>query len=321
MTKHKNIIELFQNSFDKRNSSTFKTSLEVIQKVMNVPMCAVKSILRSNGCNDIHDEASLCIDEERLGLFTEAYIRKMKNYFTRSFQNISSLPRKERSDFNKFVKLFKKKGVKEPKKWETDIDIEHLKDVFVENVKEETEDRNCSRSGMRFCISSEVFFKHLSVEVENTIDSCTERTLKILEGKDIDETNNLNRTIHIFKLLLKYAKDNLSLNHNLQTILHRDVLSSDIVYKEQNILKSYIQNDEGYKERKENLKSISYSEYYITKPINEKPVWCGINLISRFVSFARYYIYSVTDDDDSYGVNIEFMRNENLMFNNHRTLI
>ena len=141
MKKHKNIIELFQDSFDDGNRSTFKTSPEVIQKIMNVPMCAVMSILRSNGYSDIHDETSLCIDEERLGIFAEAYVRKMKNYFTRSLQNISSLPRKERSDYNKFVKLFKKKGVKEPKKWENDIDIDHLKEVFVERVKEETEER------------------------------------------------------------------------------------------------------------------------------------------------------------------------------------
>ena len=91
MLEHLNIEPISQDSFDDGNSSTFKTSSEVIQKVMNVPMCAVISILRSNGYNDIHDETSLCIDEERLGVFAEAYVRKMKIYFTRSLQNISSL--------------------------------------------------------------------------------------------------------------------------------------------------------------------------------------------------------------------------------------
>ena len=156
-----NIEPISQDSFDDGNSSTFKTSSEVIQKVMNVPMCAVISILRSNGYNDIHDETSLCIDEERLGVFAEAYVRKMKIYFTRSLQNISSLPRKERSDYNKFVKLFKKKGVKEPKIWKNDIDIDHLKEVFVERVKEETEERYSSRSGMQFLISSDVLINRI----------------------------------------------------------------------------------------------------------------------------------------------------------------
>lgn len=118
---------------------TFKTSLEVIQKVMNVPMCAVKSLLRSNGYNNINDETSLCIDEERLGIFSEAYIRKMKNYFTRSLQNIASLPPKERSDYNKFVELFKKQDLqkREPKNW-NDIDTDRLREAFIEKVKKET---------------------------------------------------------------------------------------------------------------------------------------------------------------------------------------
>ena len=279
MIKHLNIESIFQDSFDDGNRSTFKTSPEVIQKVMNVPMCAVMSILRSNGYSDIHDETSLCIDEKRLGIFTEAYVRKMKNYFTRSLQNISSLPRKERSDYNKFVKLFKKKGVKEPKIWKNDIDIDHLKEVFVERIKEETEERYSSRSGMRFRIAPEDLFKHLFVAVEKTIDSLTER---ILEGKIVEGTNNLNRLIHLYKSFQKYATDCSSLNHTLQI-------------------------DE-YKERKEVLGSITKSGAYLTKPINEKPVWCGTNLISRFVSFARYYIYSMRDDEDSNSVNIEFMR-------------
>ena len=94
MLEHLNIEPISQDSFDDGNSSTFKTSSEVIQKVMNVPMCAVISILRSNGYNDIHDETSLCIDEERLGVFAEAYVRKMKIYFTRSLQNIAHFQEK-----------------------------------------------------------------------------------------------------------------------------------------------------------------------------------------------------------------------------------
>ena len=68
---------------------------------------------------------------------------------------------------------------------------------------------------------------------------------------------------------------------------------------------SFIQKGD---ECKEILRSIINSGFYLTKPVNEKPIWCGTNLISRFVSFARYYIYSVRDDEDSSNVNIEFMR-------------
>lgn len=311
MIEHLNIESLSQDSFDDGNRSTFKTSPEVIQKVMNVPMCAVMSILRSNGYSDIHDETSLCIDEERLGIFTEAYVRKMKNYFTRSLQNISSLPPKERSDYNKFVKLFKKEGVKEPKKWENDIDINYLKEVFVESVKEETEKRYCSGAEMRFHISPEALFKHLYVAYERAIDSFSER---ILEGKIVDDESPINRLVHLYNFFLKHITDSSSLNHTLQVILHRNVFSSDTVSKGHNTLMSFIQKGD---ECKEILRSIINSGFYLTKPVNEKPVWCGTNLISRFVSFARYYIYSVSDDEDSHSINIEFMKNKNLMFDTY----
>ena len=261
-----------QDSFDDGNSSTFKTSSEVIQKVMNVPMCAVMSILRSNGYNDIHDETSLCIDEERLGVFAEAYVRKMKIYFTRSLQNISSLPRKERSDYNKFVKLFKKKGVKEPKIWKNDIDIDHLKEVFVERVKEETEERYSSRSGMQFLISSDVLINRIL-------------TYRLFEQEPfIKEEKHINFSDYAYKLILYVL---------------------GITFEKQAILEKRIE------EEKELLNRISDSELYIAEPINDKPLWCGINFISRFVSFARYYIYSMRDDEDSHSADINFLRVKN----------
>lgn len=273
MIKHLNIESLSQDSFDDGNRSTFKTSPEVIQKVMNVPMCAVMSILRSNGYSDIHDETSLCIDEERLGIFTEAYVRKMKNYFTRSLQNISSLPRKERSDYNKFVKLFKKEGVKEPKKWENDIDINYLKEVFVESVKEETEERYSSRSGMMGCyISSDVLINRIL-------------TYCLFEQKPfIKEEKHINFFDYAYKLILYVL---------------------GITFEKQAILEKRIE------EEKELLNRISDSELYIAEPINDKPLWCGISFISRFVSFARYYIYSMRDDEDSHSADINFLRVKN----------
>lgn len=272
MKKHKHIMDLFQDSFDDGNRSTFKTSPEVIQKVMNVPMCAVMSILRSSGYNDIHDETSLCIDEERLGIFTEAYVRKMKNYFTRSLQNISSLPPKERSDYNKFVKLFKKESVKEPKIWKNDIDIDHLKEVFVERVKEETEERYSSRSGMQFLISSDVLINRIL-------------TYRLFEQEPfIKEEKHINFSDYAYKLILYVL---------------------GITFEKQAILEKRIE------EEKELLNRISDSELYIAEPINDKPLWCGISFISRFVSFARYYIYSMRDDEDSHSADINFLRVKN----------
>lgn len=295
MIKHIDI-----KSLDNGNNNTFKTSLEVIQKVMNVPMCAVMSILRSNCYNDINDETSLFIDEERLGIFTEAYVRKMKNYFTRSLQNISSLPRKERSDYNKFVKLFKKKGVKEPKIWKNDIDIDHLKEVFVERVKEETEERYSLGSGMMGCyISLDERYGKFLLKLADSYQSIYSN----LDSHKKSKKSNLEEVIDD----LLGDKVQLISEYTYKFVLY----SLGIGFIELEAIEKRIE------EEKELLNRISDSELYIAEPVNDKPVWCGTNLISRFVSFARYYIYSVRDDDDSYSVNVNFMRNENLMFNTY----
>ena len=84
--KHITSISLFSDS-----DYTFKTSLEVIQKVMNVPMCALTSLLRANGYNSDVDTSSFCIDEKELEIFTDAYVRKMRSYFFSSLRNISTL--------------------------------------------------------------------------------------------------------------------------------------------------------------------------------------------------------------------------------------
>ena len=301
MIKHLNIESIFQDSFDDGNISTFKTSPEVIQKVMNVPMCAVMSILRSNGYSDIHDETSLCIDEERLGIFAEAYVRKMKNYFTRSLQNISSLPRKERSDYNKFVKLFKKKGVKEPKKWENDIDIDHLKEVFVERIKEETEERYSSRSGMMGCyLSLNKLYERYITELEEPYQlELLGGTFTIYPNLDSQKKSKKSNWIEIFNEIIGRKVQPIVISeYTYKFVLY----SLGIGFIEQEAIEKRIE------EEKELLNRISDSELYIAEPINDKPVWCGTNLISRFVSFARYYIYSMRDDEDSHSVNIEFMR-------------
>lgn len=241
---------------------TFRTSLEVIQRVMNVPMCALKSLLRSNGYNDSDDEAGLCIDEERLDMFSEAYARKMKSYFTRSLQNIASLPRKERSDFDRFVELFKKQGVSEPKKWDTDIDVDRLKKAFVERVKEETEKQYNSKGSFIAGV-----FELLKRVCSIMSDTKTEE-------KHIDTSEDICNL---------FPKE-VDLDSFKESILERRL--------------------EG---EQEVLGSIVNSEYYIAKHIEDKPVWCGFELIRRFISTARYYIYSTGDDEDSHSADIKFL--------------
>ncbi|WP_206514148.1 hypothetical protein [Bacteroides gallinarum] len=124
---------------------TFKTSLDIIQEVMNVPMCALTSLLRANGYDDIDDTASLCIDEKGLEIFAEAYIRKIRSYFFSSLRNIGRLTQNELSNFNQFIELFKKIDLQgESLKW-SDIDTEHLQETFIDKVKRKTSSKStCS---------------------------------------------------------------------------------------------------------------------------------------------------------------------------------
>ena len=118
----------------------FLTSLDIIQKVMNVPMCALTSLLRVNGCGEIDKTSSCCIEEDKLDIFAKAYIRKMRSYFFSTLRNISSLNAKELSNFDQFVKLFKNKDNKSnaPLKW-SNIDEKLLHETFIQRVKNETE--------------------------------------------------------------------------------------------------------------------------------------------------------------------------------------
>lgn len=137
MVEHLEIRNFTPISFEDR-TVTFKTSLDIIQEVMNVPMCALTSLLRANGYNDVDDTTSLCIDEKGLDIFAEAYIRKIRSYFFSSLRNISRLAQNELNSFNQFIESFKKTDLQGASlKW-SDIDTEHLRGTFIDKVKRKT---------------------------------------------------------------------------------------------------------------------------------------------------------------------------------------
>ena len=116
----------------------FKTSLNIIGEVMNVPMCALESILRENGYNEV-EPGSICIDEKMLSIFADAYIRKMKNYFLGSVRNIENLSYEEFTDLNEFYNNFKKQEVKFVRRAEwSQIDTELIRTAFMDKIKELT---------------------------------------------------------------------------------------------------------------------------------------------------------------------------------------
>lgn len=116
----------------------FKTSLNIIGEVMNVPMCALSSILRANGYEEVAPD-SICIDEKMLSYFADAYIRKMKNYFLSSVRNIENLTYQEFTDLNEFYNTFKKQEAKYTRRAEwSHIDTGLLRNAFMDNIKELT---------------------------------------------------------------------------------------------------------------------------------------------------------------------------------------
>lgn len=137
MVEHLEIRNFTPISFEDR-TVTFKTSLDIIQEVMNVPMCALTSLLRANGYDNVDDTTSLCIDEKGLDIFAEAYIRKIRSYFFSSLRNISRLAQNELNSFNQFIESFKKTDLQGASlKW-SDIDTEHLRGTFIDKVKRKT---------------------------------------------------------------------------------------------------------------------------------------------------------------------------------------
>ena len=113
-----------------------KTSLKIIGEVMNVPMCALESILRANGYDEV-EPGSICIDEKMLSIFADAYIRKMKNYFLGSVRNIENLSYEEFTDLNEFYNNFKKQEVKFVRRAEwSQIDTELIRTAFMDKIKE-----------------------------------------------------------------------------------------------------------------------------------------------------------------------------------------
>ena len=116
----------------------FKTSLNIIGEVMNVPMCALESILRANGYEEV-EPGSICIDEKMLSVFADAYIRKMKNFFLSSVRNIENLSYEEFTDLNEFYNTFKKQEVKFVRRAEwSPIDTELIRTAFMDKIKELT---------------------------------------------------------------------------------------------------------------------------------------------------------------------------------------
>lgn len=154
------------------------TSLNIIGKVMNLPMSALECIWRKSGEQDV-DPSSLCIDEKSLELFAEAYIRKMKNYFERSAKDIEVLSSEERNNLIEFYNHFKIKEeytLTSKSSWGS-IDISKLHDAFLNEVWVKTEEhrfdsfseiRGLSQKIIKELCGSSVYTREINNQVATT---------------------------------------------------------------------------------------------------------------------------------------------------------
>ena len=133
------MLEFFTATITRpRPRHTFKTSLEVVKEVMNVPMEAIHAIARMNGISTADDHTNI-ISESMLQPFVEAFERKTRNYFVNSMRNGAQLTPTEFQTFSDFRKTFKKDKISFDKvcNW-NHIDKIKLQEFFVEQIKEKT---------------------------------------------------------------------------------------------------------------------------------------------------------------------------------------
>ena len=105
---------------------------------MNVPMVAVRCIAKGAGLA-VSDEQSVCIDENTLEVFADAYVRKLKAYFNSMTRGNRQVDIDECLLFENFCKEFKNEACKREKaKTWSDIDENALRNYFLGLIKEKT---------------------------------------------------------------------------------------------------------------------------------------------------------------------------------------
>lgn len=244
-------------SFGDENE-TFITSLKVVQEVMNVPMCALTSLLKANGYNENEEPSSFCIDEKKLDIFANAYVRKMRAYFFSSQHNIGKLDFKELKDYIDFVESFKKKGVVKSSSYHwSDIDEERIKITFKDIVKKKTPQK---RHFIYFDIAN--LYQLLDSKIYSIYD---DRYAFTYSGHYRGFVGLYN--LEYYKLLDGFCN---------------------------NFILKYLPSTK----KEALLASIVHSYYYIAKTVFVKVSKCTVSLISGIVRFARYYIFSSNADGD-----------------------
>lgn len=113
----------------------FRTTTKVVREVMGVPMVAVETIAHQQGI-ELTDGA--CIDENALSAYADAYVHRMRAYFTRAKVNLHQMGTDEILLFYNFCETFKKPGQDtESLSWSS-INQNAIREHFIQEVKQKT---------------------------------------------------------------------------------------------------------------------------------------------------------------------------------------
>ena len=149
-----------------------RISVSAMADVMGVPQIAVRAIAKDSGMGQ-----SEWIDEDSLGIFEEAYIRKLKAYFRRMMRNATEMGSSDLRTFISFCKTFKKPNVNanEICRW-TDIDEDAIRRQFQAELEERYETEPCC--GLSGGVNIESFASRICV--------------KTFLQEELDETSNFD---------------------------------------------------------------------------------------------------------------------------------
>ena len=200
----------------------FTTSINVVKKVLNIPLSTIKNELHKNNYS-IKDDSSNCIDEKMLERFAEQYKKRLKRYFTSSVENLSYLTPEEYSDFVDFCKTFSKNS-SITFNWRQ-IDKDAIQETFFLEIQEATNTRP------KLDISKESLLALLDAFVCRSVDSLPVFDVKALVSSLF---NNLPKTddslfSHVeYKFKPKSLKQQISV---LNRVKHNKYYRSKITRK------------------------------------------------------------------------------------------
>lgn len=123
-----------------------KTTPAIVMRASGLKYEAIRAIAREYGVN-IKSERSRCIDESLLSLLADAHIRRLKSYFNKSIRHLSKLSGAELSTFIDFCETFKKRQSNPSSLTWNDIDIESIREDFINEVHKSTSGHICYRDG------------------------------------------------------------------------------------------------------------------------------------------------------------------------------